>query len=432
MASNPNPARVTEAGWWLMEQLLALEPGSKNGGIYADKSGYHNTRAANQAKWPGNYSIRDAPDQGGPADKAAAYDWTFPSAQGGNYGRIAVYCTRLMAASKDRNDPRMNGWREWFGQADNDSQVEGWDRRYNKSASSDDSHLWHIHLSENREKVEDFDNKRALLSVLRGETASQWLGHGGGRARVFAAGDGVLYGINSNGDLLWYRHLNPTNGGAEWASGVGAKIGSGWAMFTSVFGGDKGVLYGIKLGGDLLWYRHLNPTSESAEWATGAGARIGSGWDSFTSVFAAGNGVIYGINPGGELLWYRHLDPTTGSAQWADGVGAKIGAGWESFTKVFSGGNGVIYAVSSNGDLLWYRHLDPTGGTGSWTNQTGVKIGSGWGAFSELVYGGDGVIYAINPNGDLMWYRHLDPIGGAATWANDTGVRIGTGWNVFR
>ena len=53
MATNPNPSRITDASWWLMEQLLALQPGTANGGIYANRSGYHNTRSANQQNWPG-------------------------------------------------------------------------------------------------------------------------------------------------------------------------------------------------------------------------------------------------------------------------------------------------------------------------------------------------------------------------------------------
>jgi len=194
-ADNPNPARITDASWWLMEELLKLDPGTQNGGIYFDKPGYHNTRAAND---PNNYSVRDAEDQGGPSDKAAAYDWTFPEAQGltaddidlsayagrplasdvqalsPDYSNIARFSSRLLASGKDPNDPRLNGWREFYGQTDSDSTVEGWDFRYDYAVSSGSSHLWHIHLSEDRDKVTSYDNKRALLSVLRGETVEQW------------------------------------------------------------------------------------------------------------------------------------------------------------------------------------------------------------------------------------------------------------------
>lgn len=189
---------VTDASAWLMSQLLDLASGTENGGIYANKSGYHNTRAGND---PDDYSVRDPEDQGGPSDKAAAYDWTFPEAQGGSavadasaseqfagavevanvqalaapdYTRISLYSRRLLASGQDSADPRLDGWKEFFGQTDWDNEVEGWDFRRDYASDSDKSHLWHIHLSEDRDKVESFDNKRALLSVLRGETVAEW------------------------------------------------------------------------------------------------------------------------------------------------------------------------------------------------------------------------------------------------------------------
>jgi len=173
-----------------MEQLLDLQPGTRNGGTYDNKPGYHNTRDGNLSS---DYSVTDAEDKGGPSDKTAAYDWTFPDAQGFagiadphstepmppstlavDYGNIARYSSRLLASGKDPNDPRLDGWREFFGQADNDNAVEGWDFRYHRAKTSDPRHLWHIHLSEDRDKVTSYDNKKALLSVLRGETVDQW------------------------------------------------------------------------------------------------------------------------------------------------------------------------------------------------------------------------------------------------------------------
>ncbi|GAB3981231.1 hypothetical protein GCM10027615_61370 [Plantactinospora veratri] len=240
-AANPNPARISEASWWLMQELLKLQSGSQNGGIYANKSGYHNTRAAND---PNNYSVRDTEDKGGPSDKAAAYDWTFPEAQSfalapgevnaeldlphpttanaaaANYGNIARFSNRLLAAGKDSRDPRMNGWREFYGQVDNDRDVEGWDFRYDDAVSSDSSHLWHIHLSEDRDKVTSFENKEALLSVLRGETVEQWLNR---NAPVMYAltgdwdGNGTMTpAVVLRSGSVWHWHLkNSVAGGTS-------------------------------------------------------------------------------------------------------------------------------------------------------------------------------------------------------------------------
>lgn len=164
----------TEPSRWFMEQLLNMVPGTENGGIYANKPGYHNTRNQNL---PTNYSVVLPPDKLGPGTKAAAYDWTFPEAQSGDYSRISVYSSRLRGAGQ-ANDPRTDGWREFYGQADTDTEVEGWDFYYNRAVSSDTSHLWHIHLSELRKFTEDLRNKQAMLSILSGQSLADWLGVG--------------------------------------------------------------------------------------------------------------------------------------------------------------------------------------------------------------------------------------------------------------
>lgn len=155
--------------WYLWEQLHSLVPESELGGIYAFKSGYHATRKDNQNNWPNNYSIKDQEDLGGPSDKAAAIDWTFPDAQAGHYATIDKYSSRLLASGKDPNDNRLDGWREFYGQSDSDTAVEGWDFRYVQAVSSDSSHLWHIHLSCDRDKVDSRANMDKLLEVLRGD-----------------------------------------------------------------------------------------------------------------------------------------------------------------------------------------------------------------------------------------------------------------------
>src|SRR4029078_4642589 len=94
-----------------------------------------------------------------------------------------------------------------------------------------------------------------------------------------------------------------------------------------VFSGGNGVLYGIRANGDLLWYRHLDPGGGSASWAFNQGVKIGDGWNDFLTVFSSGKGVIYGVRPNGDLHWYRHLDPLGGSASWAFDHGVKVSEG---------------------------------------------------------------------------------------------------------
>lgn len=171
MATNPNPSRITNEMWRFWEELKKLQPRTELSGIYASKPGYHNTRAGNS---PSNYSVVDSEDKGGPSDKAAALDWTFPDAQSADYDTIIIYSARLLKSGKDKNDPRGNGLREFFGQGDQDTAVEGWDFRYVRPATSDKSHLWHIHFSFDRDKVNDRATFDAVLSILKGETVEQW------------------------------------------------------------------------------------------------------------------------------------------------------------------------------------------------------------------------------------------------------------------
>lgn len=178
---NPIPDRITEASWQFMLALLAMEPNTANAGIYANKAHYHNTRKANQANWPGSYSIQHPLDLQGPDDKAAAYDWTHNTAHGGDYRSMRRYGDRLYAAWKAR-DPRLYGWREAQGMVTGSSvavdlnfAADGW----RQGGTPADSHKWHWHLSEHRAFVESWHNKLAMLSILRGESLADYLARGG-------------------------------------------------------------------------------------------------------------------------------------------------------------------------------------------------------------------------------------------------------------
>ena len=171
MAANPNPARITAAQWWFIEQLQALEPtDTVFAGAWGNfKPGYHcdrNTLLANPA-WRNDYSIRLPADKRGPGQYGAANDWTFKSAQRGDFTNISKYGGRIARAFALR-DPRLSGWREVLIQADMDKPPEGFDFQTWTTRVPDITHEWHGHFSELRENVESFDNKRAMLSVLRG------------------------------------------------------------------------------------------------------------------------------------------------------------------------------------------------------------------------------------------------------------------------
>jgi hypothetical protein len=175
---------VTTASAFFMNELVKMEPGTENSGIYANKPGYHNTRAGNIAldktdnTTVADYSIRLPADLKGPSDKSAGYDWTHEKAHSGNYASMAKYGDRLEAAFNAK-DPRLYGWREALGQTDLDATPEGLDFVYWTRRTPDGTHSWHWHFSELRQFVESMINKLCMLSVLKGESLADYLAGGG-------------------------------------------------------------------------------------------------------------------------------------------------------------------------------------------------------------------------------------------------------------
>ena len=82
-----------------------------------------------------------------------------------------------------------------------------------------------------------------------------------------------------------------TLGGATEASpgsepGSGKKVGNGWSNFKHVFSGGDGVIYAVRDNGDLLWYRHDGWGDGSFAWAAGSGTKVDKGWSNFIEVLS--------------------------------------------------------------------------------------------------------------------------------------------------
>lgn len=212
-APNPSPASITDPLWDLWLALHALVPSTEFGGIVANKPGYHASGSYNQRNHAGNYSVRYAVDLNGPwwKTKSSALDWTFPEAQASNYTKISLRCGYLLKASQ-ADDPRLWGLREWYGQADKDLAVEGWDILRNIEVTSDASHRWHLHLSFLRLYCGDPVVMAAILSVVSGETLAAYKARGGRLlARKPRTSDtahvGYTAGTNSDGgDDMFCSH----------------------------------------------------------------------------------------------------------------------------------------------------------------------------------------------------------------------------------
>lgn len=173
--ANPNPTRISDPIWRLWTDFLAFEPTAKLSGVYADKPGYHNYRAALPST---DYSSgRDvANDKLGPSDKASAIDITLSTE------KMKLYSKRLRDACV-RRDSRLfkDGQpiiREFIGTLDGSTvycyvlvggQPLGVNGSYGPDPGRDTSHLWHIHISIIRKFINDWDAISGILSILKGE-----------------------------------------------------------------------------------------------------------------------------------------------------------------------------------------------------------------------------------------------------------------------
>jgi len=268
--------------------------------------------------------------------------------------------------------------------------------------------------------------------------------------RLVPGGNGILYAIQADGTLYWYRHLGWQTGGGSWANnGSGRQIGADWHQFTTVLAAADGQIFAFHADGTLSWYRYVlsNANTGAGGWAAASGSVIGSGFNRYARIWGGFDNVLYCEDANGKLFWYRY-SAGHGSSGWANGgSGLQIGSGWKPFVEVWADPNGVVFGVYQTGDLYWWRRVvqNSSTGAGYWANNgNGIAVGSGWGddaqrlAFSNT----SGVVYAINldtsttPATDnvLEWYhllnsQNIDTRG--ASWANGGNeIQVGSGFTI--
>ncbi|MER5335533.1 N,N-dimethylformamidase beta subunit family domain-containing protein [Micromonospora sp. NPDC002717] len=250
--------------------------------------------------------------------------------------------------------------------------------------------------------------------------------------QLVGGGNGVIFAIQADGSLLWYRHWGWQTGVTGWATGSGRKIGSGWHQFRTVLGSADGSLYGVRADGTIHYYRYVctNYTTGAGYWS--GSRQIGSGFQKFPRLFGFG-GTVYGVDAEGDLYGYQYT-PSTG--KWTGG--SRITRGFKSFQGV-ADGSGVIYAYR-HGAIYWYQHL----GGGRWAAGSGIRIGNGFNelTINGLICVGQGTLYGVQPSdptrratGSLVTYRITNwskaGTDRRATWANGgSGRTVGSGFTL--
>lgn len=246
VGTNPNPALITAEMWEFAACVVSLEPGDfENAGIYADKSGYHNTVTRNLSRWPGEYSTRLAPDLMGPRDKARAFDCKSRQAASGAAPVImARYGARMRAAAK-AHDPRVRYWREVLGQFDTDRAPEAIDFQSTAERVPDSTHEWHIHWSILTAYVALPEAYEGMLSVLYGESLDSWHTRNGGTddmdvmiaqdnaGALYRVEGGCSYPLAKGVDLASVAYVIGQRGGAVARPGTGADMRE-WTTISGV------------------------------------------------------------------------------------------------------------------------------------------------------------------------------------------------------
>lgn len=139
-------------------------------GIRGDENhlrGYHRSaRWVKESRYATSrtYSVSENPGNKAPADSnwACALDITPKTS-----ANMLAMSRRIDTAVRSGGLEEVT---EWYGNLDGDQRVDGYDNIRNAVATSDDSHLWHLHLSFDRAAVAQLDVTK-LFSVLTGEDA---------------------------------------------------------------------------------------------------------------------------------------------------------------------------------------------------------------------------------------------------------------------
>jgi hypothetical protein len=144
----------------LFDDVQAGIPSALMGGIQGDAAhtyGYH--RGRDYCTSSGDYSTQLAEDKQGDGQACSALDISWNRAE----DQYAA-SRRLLDA---KHDDRMRAARSFFGSTDGVT-VCGWDYAGDYPTSSDDSHLWHVHLSILRKYATDYAALAPIADVITG------------------------------------------------------------------------------------------------------------------------------------------------------------------------------------------------------------------------------------------------------------------------
>ncbi|TWP47459.1 hypothetical protein FKR81_32660 [Lentzea tibetensis] len=108
--------------------------------------------------------------------------------------------------------------------------------------------------------------------------------------KLIPAGDGVIYGLQADGVLQYFRHTGWANGSPTWSPGAGYPIGDGFHQFADVLAARGGIFFCRTGSGAIRRYEYAvaNPRPARGGGSTGAARRSGAGSSSSRGSSVAG------------------------------------------------------------------------------------------------------------------------------------------------
>lgn len=145
---------------------------------------------------------------------------------------------------------------------------------------------------------------------VRAERGVGWLGDE--NHRYVNGGSGTFYLLRSYTDvdqdgfrfkrsLELAVHGDPSNGAGVFRDN--SLVAQEFKSYPTLIGGGEGVLFGIDEDGDLYWLKHSSWPNAGTQLE--GPVQIGHGWNGFARVLALGEGFIAGIYPSGEMMLYH-------------------------------------------------------------------------------------------------------------------------------
>lgn len=132
---------------------------------------------------------------------------------------------------------------EWFGNVDGDQRVDGWNNIENRVASSDSSHLWHLHGRVKRSLLRDMNAMRRIFAALTGTQGALMPNY---------TADNPNTGVNVEAQISALMKLEPVKVGALPPGNVKGMVGEAYPMPNALATKLQEILVAAQAGGGAV------------------------------------------------------------------------------------------------------------------------------------------------------------------------------------